>query len=65
MVYASRSLTSAEKNYAIIEKELLVVLFGCERFHQYVYGSKTFIESDHKPMESVMKRPLSRAPERL
>ena len=34
VAYASRSLTSAKKNYAIIEKELLAVLFGCERFHQ-------------------------------
>ena len=51
----SRSLTSAEKNYAIIEKELLAVLFGCGRFHQYVYENKTFIESDHNPLESIMK----------
>ena len=62
---ASRSLTSTEKNYAITEKELLAVLFGCERFHQYIYGNKTLVESDHKPLESVMKKPLPRAPARL
>ena len=53
VAYSSRSFTSAEKNYEIIGKELLAVLFGCERFHQYVYGNKTFIESDHKPLEIV------------
>ena len=63
--YVSRSLTNAQKNYAIIEKELLAVLFGCERFHQFVYGSEVTIISDHKPLESIMKKPLSKAPARL
>ena len=29
VAYASRSMTTAQLNYAIIEKELLAVLFGC------------------------------------
>ena len=62
VAYTSRSLTSTEKNYAIIEKEFLAVLFGCVRFHQHIYGNKTFVESDHKPLESKMKKPLPRAP---
>ena len=45
--YTSRSLTNAQKNNAIIEKELLAVLFGCERFHQFVYESEVTIISDH------------------
>ena len=48
-----------------IEKELLAVQFGCQRFHQFVYGSEVTINSDHKPLESIMKRPLSNAPARL
>ena len=63
--YASRSLTNAQKNYAIIEKELLAVLFGCETFHQFVYRSQVTIISDHKPLESIMKKPLPNAPARL
>ena len=63
--YASISLTNAQKNYAIIKKELLAVLFGCERFHQSVHGSEVTIISDHKPLESIMKKPLSKVPARL
>ena len=48
-----------------IKKELLAVLFGCQRFHQFVYGSEVAIISDHKQLESIMKRPLSNAPARL
>ena len=55
IAYASRSMTSAQKNYAVIEKELLAVLFGCERFHHYIYGNKITVMSDHKPLENIMK----------
>ena len=37
----------------------------CEKFHQYVYGNKSFIESDHKPLDSIIKKLLARAPMRL
>lgn len=32
VAFASRSLTKSEKNYAMIEKELLAVTFACIRF---------------------------------
>ena len=38
IAYASRSPTETENRYAQIEKELLAVVFGCERFHQYIYA---------------------------
>ena len=63
--YASKSLSECEVNYAQIEKELYAILFGCKRFHQYVYGRHTIVESDHKPLESILRKPLTAAPPRL
>ena len=36
-----------------------------ERFLQYTFGKVTVIQSDHKPLESLMQKPLSKAPRRL
>ena len=63
--YASRAMTSAEVNYAQIEKELLAIVFGLERFEQYVQGRLVKIETDHKPLECIFKKSLISAPKRL
>ena len=63
VAYASRALTSAEQKYAQIEKEMLAVVFGCERFHKLLYGNtRITVESDHKPLESILKKPIHTAP---
>jgi hypothetical protein len=65
VAYASKTLTTSEINYAQIEKEMLAILFGCKRFHQYVYGRSFTIETDHRPLIFIMKKPLASAPARL
>ena len=65
VAFASRALTHAEKQYAQIEKELLAIVYGTERFHQYTYGRPVTVESDHKPLKVIHQKPLSAAPRRL
>lgn len=47
------------------EKELFAILFGCTRFHQYVYGHNVIVETDHKPLVSLFGKPLHKIPPRL
>lgn len=63
--YTSRALTSSERKWAQIEKEALAVLFGVHRFDQYTYGRQVTVENDHKPLEGILRKPLSNAPKRL
>ena len=65
VTYASRSLTEAESRYAQIEKELLAVQSNLQRFNQYTNGKKVTIESDHKSLEAIVKKPLATALTRL
>jgi hypothetical protein len=65
VAYASRSLTETECNYPQIDKELLAVVFGCERFHNYLYGRAVHIQTDHKPLVPIMGKPLCKISPRL
>ena len=44
---------------------MLAVVFGCERFHRYVYGKQFTIQLDHKPLEMIHLKNLAAAPQRL
>jgi len=65
IAYASRSLSECEKRYAQIEKEMLAIVFGLQKFHHYVYGRQVKIITDHKPLTSIVLKNLSKAPKRL
>jgi hypothetical protein len=60
VAYASRSLSNTQKCYAQIEKEMLAIVYGAKKFHQYIYGKKVVVETDHKhhiwSLEKVQRR---------
>ena len=65
LAYASRALTPTQERYAQIEKETLAIVYGAQKFHQFIYGRPTRVESDHKPLQYILSKPLHQAPLRL
>ena len=65
VAFTSRAHTSTERNYAQIEKELLAIVHACDRVDQYVFGRDITVETDHKPLEVILQKPLLAAPKRL
>lgn len=63
--FASRALSDCETRYAQIEKELLAIVFACEKFHMYIYGREILVQSDHRPLESLFKKTLTSTTPRL
>ena len=50
VVFASRTLSPAEKKYAQIDREGLAMVFAVTRFHKYLYGRSFTLQTDHKPL---------------
>ena len=65
VVFASKSLSTAQKNYVNIEREMLAITFGIKRLHTYVFNRPFTVLTDHKPLEVICNKPITAAPVRL
>ena len=65
VAYAFRTLTQTKRMYAQIEKDMLGIVFACNKFHPFIYGKAVVVQTDHKPLEIIVRKPLCKAPPRL
>ena len=56
IAYTSKHLLERECKWATIEKETYAIVHAVKSFHTYIYGQKTIIYSDHKPLEWLMSK---------
>ena len=54
IAFYSRTLKPVEKNYSVLDKEVLADICGVKKFHCYLYGRSFIIQSDHKPPEKLL-----------
>ncbi|KAK8670875.1 hypothetical protein V6N13_037488 [Hibiscus sabdariffa] len=54
--YASKTLNDAQVNYTTTEKELLVVIFGFDKFRSYLLGTKVTVFTDHSAIKYLLSK---------
>ena len=64
VAYASRTLNDVERRYSQTEREALGVLWACQHFETYLYGTKFSVVTDHKPLVHMFK-PKHNPPARI
>ena len=57
VAFASRSLSTAGKNYSVMELETLAVFWALTRFHSYLYGQTVTVMTDHTAVRVILETP--------
>ena len=65
IAFKSRTCTRAEQNYSPLERESLAIVFGCVAFHEYLYGRRFTVDSDHKSLKTIFNYNINNAPPRI
>lgn len=65
IAFYSRSYTECQKRWAPIEKELYAICASIDKYHQFVYGRKIVVETDHKPLVAIVNKDINKISSRL
>ena len=57
--YASKTFNEAQENYFTTRKEMLAMVFSCEKFKPYILGSLVIIHTDHAAIRYLMAKKMS------
>ena len=63
--FASKALTEAQRGYVAIEYESLAVAWAMEKFHYFLYTSHFILETDQKPLETILFERVNQATPKL
>ena len=54
--YAHKTFNEAQENYSTTEKDMLAIVFACEKFRPYILGSHIIIHTDHVAIKYLMAK---------
>ena len=49
--FAGKKLTTSEQKYSTVEKECYAIVWGINRFKEYLYGKEFVLQTDHMPLK--------------
>ena len=52
--YSIKTFNEAQENYSTTKKEMLSMVFACEKFRPYILGSHIIIHIDHAAIKYLM-----------
>ena len=56
LYYASRTFNESYEKYSTTEKEMLAIVFSCEKFRPYILGSHIIVHTDHATIKYLMSK---------
>ena len=65
VAFGSKTLTECQSRHSNIEREMLAVVYGKQRYHTYLYARPFTIITEHKPLVTICAKRIHAAPPRL
>nr|GEU78748.1 reverse transcriptase domain-containing protein [Tanacetum cinerariifolium] len=59
--YASKTMTDAESNYTMTEKEMLAVMYAFKKFRSYLIMNKSIVHTDHSALKLLFAKKDAKA----